>query len=44
MNIAEEYKLNRYYCDMCMDINCDGCGVKTWLKYYETVYNNETRR
>ena len=31
-----EYEQNKYYCEMCMDINCDGCGVKQWLKDYET--------
>ena len=39
MSKSEEYRQNKYYCDMCMDINCDGCGVKTWLKQYSNESN-----
>jgi hypothetical protein len=36
MSKEQEYKQNKYYCEMCMDINCDGCAVKTWIKQYES--------
>jgi len=36
INMKEEYNKNKYYCEMCMDINCDGCGVKQWLNDYES--------
>ena len=34
----EEYRQNKYYCKMCMNINCDGCGVKSWLNLFEKTY------
>ena len=39
MNIQEEFRKNKYYCDMCMDINCDGCDVKIWLNQYSNESN-----
>ena len=37
------YKKNKEYCSLCMDINCDGCGVKKDIDEYEKNCEEEQR-